>query len=175
MLGDSFDIIGLNALGEVDELEETADTLEGNSLQKASFIFKKYQIPVFADDTGLEVESLGNEPGVLSARYAGEHKNSEDNMQLLLSRLANKKNRKARFKTVITFITDSGVRQFEGIVEGTITKQLQGKWGFGYDPIFKPTGYDVTFADMDLNEKNGISHRGKAFSKFINYLQTHEL
>ncbi|OFY95227.1 MAG: non-canonical purine NTP pyrophosphatase, RdgB/HAM1 family, partial [Bacteroidetes bacterium RIFCSPLOWO2_12_FULL_31_6] len=127
----------------------------------------------FADDTGLEIEALNGEPGVYSARYAGEHKSSEDNMQKVLTQLKDITNRNARFKTVIALIIDEKITCFEGIVEGQITTQKSGTEGFGYDPIFKPNGYEKTFSEMDLDEKNKISHRGKAIRKLTNWLINH--
>jgi XTP/dITP diphosphohydrolase len=171
MLGSSFRILSLDDIGHFYEIPETRDTLEGNSFDKANVIFRRYHVPAFADDTGLEVPALNNEPGVYSARYAGPQKNSDDNIDLLLSKLRDVKDRTARFRTVITLIDHSGPRQFEGVVQGEIIEQRQGSQGFGYDPVFVPDGYQKTFAELSLAEKNKISHRGIAFRKLVHYLQ----
>jgi XTP/dITP diphosphohydrolase len=172
--GEGFSIVGLAEINCFEELPETRPTLEGNSLQKAEFIFQKYNIPCFADDTGLEVEALNGEPGVLSARYAGDHKNSNDNIDLLLKKLAHETSRKARFRTVITLI---GLAQepmyFEGTVNGTITHAREGTSGFGYDPVFIPEGHNVTYAQMSLQEKSGVSHRAIAVKKLERFLKNH--
>lgn len=165
------ELVGLKDIGCTEELEETRTTLEGNSLQKAEYVFANYKVPCFADDTGLEVFALDGAPGVYSARYAGEPSNSENNMTLLLSNLQGIDDRKAQFKTVITFINGQGsVKQFEGIAKGEIINERTGDAGFGYDPIFKPEGHDVTFAQMTTDEKNKISHRGIAVKKLVQYL-----
>jgi XTP/dITP diphosphohydrolase len=153
-------------------LPETHDTLEGNSLEKAQFVYEKYKINCFADDTGLLVEALNGEPGVRSARYAGESKNSEDNMDLLLQKLKNTKNRKARFVTVISLILNGDVHQFTGEVSGSITEKKTGEKGFGYDPIFMPDGWQKTFAELDLEQKNKISHRGRAVARLVEFLKS---
>ena len=180
LLGDSFLLQSLKDIGFSGDIPETQPTLEGNALQKAKFIFDRYQEPCFADDTGLEVESLNGEPGVYSARYAGtleqffgkEEIRSKANIEKLLSNLEDKLNRNARFRTVIAFIDWKNVpHYFEGIVNGKIIKELKGNMGFGYDPIFIPNGYNETFAEMPLNEKNKISHRARAFTKLIAYLK----
>ncbi len=171
-LGKAYDIISLSDLGHTDELSETYDTLEGNSMEKAYFIHEKYQVNCFADDTGLLVESLNGEPGVNSARYARPAKNSEDNMDLLLNKLEGKTNRKAKFVTVITLILDGKQHQFAGEIHGTIAHGRSGNKGFGYDPIFIPEGKNVTFADMDMEEKNKISHRAIAVEKLVAYLKS---
>jgi len=168
-------IINLLSLQDIkcnEDIPETSDTIKGNAIQKAEYVYKNYGYNCFADDTGLEVESLNGEPGIYSARYAGEQKNAEENMELLLSKLNEKENRKARFVTVIALIIDGKINCFEGIVEGTITKEKSGKEGFGYDPIFKPNGYNITFSEMNLDDKNKISHRGKAVKKLVDYLIT---
>lgn len=172
MLGDTFEIVSLSQIHVTEDIPETADTIEANSAQKANYIFDRFKIPVFADDTGLEVLALNNEPGVYSARYAGPDRNNEANMALVLQKLDSKTDRSARFKTVITLVTDSGQQQFTGTVEGVITHGPQGEQGFGYDPIFQPKGYDSTFAQMSGAEKNKISHRGIAFRKLVSYLQS---
>ena len=170
ILGNRFHVLGLNDIGCREELPEERDTLEGNSLQKAEYVFKKYKVSCFADDTGLEVESLAGAPGVYSARYAGEQRNAEDNMNLLLKNLSGKSNRKAHFRTVITFIQPEGLHQFEGIVDGIILEERRGKGGFGYDPIFLPNGFSKTLAEMGMDEKNQISHRARATHKLVEFL-----
>lgn len=170
IMGSSFSFLSLEDIGCSEELPETQNTLEGNALQKARFVFDRYKIPCFADDTGLEVEALHGEPGVYSARYAGPTRDAEANMNLLLNKLEGKSNRHARFRTVIALIDNRGEHLFEGIVEGTITHEKRGSGGFGYDPIFQPKGYTQTFGEMPLSEKNQISHRAKAVEKLCAYL-----
>lgn len=171
MLGDSIKLLSLEEIGCNEELAETSDTLEGNSIQKAQYVYKKYGVACFADDTGLEVEALKGEPGVYSARYAGAERNPEANMNLLLKNLEGKENRTARFRTVITYFDAAGNQsQFEGVVNGAIIVDKRGGEGFGYDPIFIPNGYDITFAEMDLAEKNKISHRALAVQKLVSFL-----
>ena len=166
-------ILSLSDINCFEELPETMPTLEGNSLQKAEYVFHNYHIPCFADDTGLEVEVLGGEPGVYSARYAGEHKSSNDNINLLLSNLIDKANRKARFRTVITLLgIESAPVYFEGIVPGVITHERKGSSGFGYDPVFIPDGYTKTYAEMTLQEKSSLSHRAMAMKKLEHYLKS---
>lgn len=170
--GKEFEILSLKEINCFEELPETKPTLEGNSFQKAEFIFRKYNVPCFADDTGLEVEVLNGEPGVFSARYAGEHKNSNDNIDLLLNKLGDKRNRQARFRTVITLLgLDEVPRYFEGVVEGTITRERKGTFGFGYDPVFIPEGFRKTYAEMNLQEKSSLSHRAIAVKKLGEYLK----
>lgn len=171
LLGPDFPLIGLDDLGCLEELPEDYDTMEANSLQKATYVFEHYHTDCFADDSGLEVDALQGAPGVYSARYAGPQKNSEENIQLLLKNLKGVSNRKARFRTVITLVTPQVTRQFEGIVEGQIIDDLRGTSGFGYDPIFIPDGYQLTLAEMTLAEKNKISHRSLALSKLVTYLR----
>lgn len=168
--GSGYEILSLKDIGCFEEIPETSDTIGGNSLQKATFVYENFQIPCFADDTGLEVESLNGAPGVKSARFAGDQRNPSDNNQLLLLRLADQTNRNARFKTVITWITENGYEQFTGIVNGTILKELTGKDGFGYDPLFKPDHFNQSFAEMTMSQKNAISHRALATRQFIDYL-----
>jgi len=170
MLNNKFELISLNEIGCTDDIPETADTLEGNASQKANYIFEKFGVNCFADDTGLEVEALGMAPGVYSARYAGPQRNSDDNMQKLLFELLEIKNRKARFRTAISLIINGKETLFEGIVDGNILTEGKGEKGFGYDPIFQPEGYEQSFAEMALSEKNEISHRGRAVAKLICYL-----
>jgi XTP/dITP diphosphohydrolase len=173
IVGNQFEVVSLAEIGCMEELPETGNTLEENSAQKAEYIWRKYQIPCFADDSGLEVETLGNAPGVYSARYAGFPKNDEKNITLLLQNLQNKSNRKAQFRTCITLITAKGKWQFEGIVKGEILQEKRGSGGFGYDPVFLPEGYKQTFAEMSMQDKNAISHRAIAVRKLANFLQTH--
>jgi XTP/dITP diphosphohydrolase len=170
-LGSFFLLQKLEDIGCFEELPETQPSIEGNSLQKAQYVFDHYRVACFADDTGLEVEALNGEPGVYSARYAGLQKNSEDNIQLLLSRLAGIENRRARFKTVITLVEENRMSIFEGIVNGVIIREKRGTMGFGYDPVFQPDGFDRTFAEMDVMEKTNISHRGLAMNKLIDFLK----
>ena len=171
ILGEEFKILSLKDINCFQDLPETQPNLEGNSLQKAQFIYDHFGIDCFADDTGLEVDSLNGEPGVLSARYAGNQKNSNDNIRLLLNNLSNKTNKKARFRTVITLIQNNKIHQFDGIVNGNITNKLKGQKGFGYDPVFIPEGYSQTFAQFDISAKNKISHRGIAIRKLVRYLR----
>jgi XTP/dITP diphosphohydrolase len=175
MLGPDFQLTGLEEIGCLEELAEEQNTLEGNSYQKAEYVFNKYGVACFADDTGLEVEALNGAPGVISARYAGEQRSSIDNINLLLKNLKGVSNFKARFRTVITLITPAITKQFEGIVEGEITDQLRGEGGFGYDPVFIPTGFSKTLAEMTIEEKNKISHRAQAFNKLVEFLKENKL
>ena len=172
LLKGSFDLLSLDQIGCTDELPETQNTISGNSFQKAEFVYKHFNTPCFADDTGLEVDALNGAPGVYSARYAGDHRNSDDNINLLLENLKGNQNRKARFCTVITLIglTPQPVF-FEGIIEGEIIDERRGSTGFGYDPVFVPKGYDTTFAEMTLEQKNTLSHRAIATKKLIEYLK----
>ena len=171
-LGKAYDIISLSDLQHVEELPETHETLEENSLEKAWFIHEKYGINCFADDTGLLVESLNGEPGVNSARYAGPQKESNDNIELLLQKMEGVKNRNAKFVTVITLILDGKAQQFHGEVMGSITERCFGASGFGYDPVFIPEGWQKTFAEVDLSEKNKISHRAIAIEKLVDFLKS---
>jgi len=171
MLPGDLQIIGLSDIGFTDDIPETETTLEGNALLKVRHIHDRYGIPCFADDTGLEVEALNGAPGVYSARYAGVTGSSEErakaNIAKLLHELSGKTNRKARFRTVIAYIDAENTEHlFEGVVNGFIIEEAIGREGFGYDPVFMPDGYDVTFAQMLLCDKNRISHRAKAFQKF---------
>ena len=170
MMPDTYVLKGLADIECFDDIPETADTLEGNALIKAEYVYNKYGLDCFADDTGLEVEVLNGAPGVYSARYAGPNCNAEDNMDKLLAELIGKENRKARFRTVIAYMKKGQVSYFEGIVEGLIAYQRMGEKGFGYDPIFIPNGHQVSFAQMTMAEKNAISHRGKAIRAFIGSL-----
>lgn len=168
----NYNIIGLNEINCHEEIVEDADTLEGNAKIKADFVTNNYHIDCFADDTGLEVEALDGAPGVYSARYAGEGCSFQDNVNKLLEAMKGVENRKARFRTVIALNLDGKQYLFEGIVNGTIVKEQHGAGGFGYDPIFLPDGYEHTFAEMSLELKNKISHRGLATQKLMNYLNS---
>ena len=170
VLPKEFNIKSLDDIGFCEEIPENENTIEGNAIFKANYIYKKYNLNVFADDTGLEVDSLNGKPGVHSARYAGISKNSTDNINKLLKKLKNKKNRKARFKTIIALILNSKIHTFEGVVEGNITKKPKGENGFGYDPVFIPRGYTKTFGELSLEEKNSISHRSLAMNKLIDFI-----
>lgn len=166
-----FRVKSLAEIGCQEELPETGQTLEENSKQKAQYVWEHYGIACFADDTGLEVEALNGEPGVYSARYAGPERNNEANMALVLKKLKGKENRRARFRTVITWISEQETLQFEGVVKGYILPTPRGERGFGYDPVFQPEGEERSFAEMDIEEKNRISHRGRALEKFIHFIQ----
>lgn len=174
MLTNSIEILSLKDINCFDEVEETETTLEGNAKLKADYITKNFGHNCFADDTGLEVESLGGEPGVYSARYAGEPRSSENNMQKLLIALEDKQNRKAQFRTAICLNIDDKQFLFEGICKGEILTKKQGEKGFGYDPIFKPDGYNESFAEMKPEDKNKISHRGIAIQKLVEFLKNYK-
>ena len=163
-------LLSLEDIGCHEDIPETKDTIEGNALQKAQYVKLHYGYDCFADDTGLEVSALNGAPGVYSARYAGEEKNAEANMQKLLSALSGKNNRTAQFKTVIALIMENETTLLTGICKGEIIHEKRGDGGFGYDPIFKPEGFDETFAEMDLDVKNIIGHRGKATKKLLDHL-----
>ena len=169
-VGSRFEILSLEDIGCFVDIPETAETIEGNAILKANYVTENYGLPCFADDTGLEIEALNNEPGVYSARYAGEQKNAEDNMNLVLQKLENQINRKAQFKTIITLNVNGEQHLFEGVVKGEITTEKSGNQGFGYDPIFQPEGYLTTFAEMTMEQKAVISHRGIAVQKLIKFL-----
>lgn len=172
IVGDGLEILSLADIGCTDDIPEEGATLEENALQKARWVKEKYGYDCFADDTGLEVEALGGEPGVRSARYApGEGHDSKANMKLLLRNMEGKTNRSARFRTVIALIRDGVESLVEGIVEGHITEEPSGTDGFGYDPVFQPCGFDCTFAQMEPARKNAISHRGRATSRLIENLK----
>lgn len=173
ILGTQFKLLSLKDIDCNEEIPEEQATLEGNASQKAFFLYNKYGYNCFADDTGLEVEALDGEPGVYSARYAGEEKSSEANMDKVLEKLAKINNRKARFRTIISLVIDGKEKQFEGIVNGEILKERKGGAGFGYDPIFQPTGCNQSFAEMIAEEKNKISHRGRAVKKLVDYLNVY--
>ncbi len=171
LLGNVFELKSLTDMGCTEDIPETAATIEGNALLKSQFVYDRYGLNVFADDTGLEVEALGGAPGVYSARYAGDHHNSEENMDKLLREMKDQLNRNARFRTVIALIIDGEEYLFEGIVEGEIQWVQTGLGGFGYDPIFQPEGIGRSFAEMTSEEKNSISHRGRAIRKLVNFLK----
>ena len=174
ILGNEIEVLSLDEIDCHADIPETSDTLEGNALQKAQYVYDNYHISCFADDTGLEVDALGGEPGIYSARYAGNNHDSEANMTKLLAKLGDNKNRKARFRTVIALILDGkNVEEkiFEGIVEGSIIKERRGGEGFGYDPIFQPEGYNHTFAELGSDIKNKISHRARATAKLVDELK----
>jgi XTP/dITP diphosphohydrolase len=171
ILPNDFELLSLNDIGCTDDIPETGPTLETNASQKSYYIWERYGINCFADDTGLEIEALLNEPGVYSARYAGEERSARANMLKVLEKLNNKTNRKARFRCVISLVIDGVEKQFEGIVEGQILTEEHGEAGFGYDPIFMPDGYNLSFAQMGAADKNRISHRGRAVEKLIEYLR----
>lgn len=165
------EILSLKDINFEGDIPETQPTIEGNAVQKANFIVDKFAMNCFADDTGLEIEALNGEPGVYSARYAGEDRSDENNMNLVLEKLNNFENKKARFKTVIALSLNKELHTFEGIVEGTIISEKRGMNGFGYDPIFIPMGTDKTFAEMTMEEKNQNSHRARAIRKMVEFLQ----
>jgi len=167
-----FDIMGLLDLNITEEIPETGNSLNANALQKARYIHQKTGLDCFADDTGLEIEALDGRPGVYSARYAGPERNPEKNIKRVLEELKGSKNRKAQFNTIIALIIDGKEYFFEGKVEGEILKEKQGLDGFGYDPIFRPFGYDQSFAEMSLELKNKISHRGLAIKKLLEFLRS---
>jgi XTP/dITP diphosphohydrolase len=171
MLPDTIKILSLESIGCHEEIPETADTIEGNAIMKANYVTRNYGYDCFADDTGLEVDSLNGEPGVFSARYAGEQRDANDNMNKLLLNLKDKSNRNAQFKTVITLNLKGQQYFFTGIAKGEITLEKSGNQGFGYDPIFKPEEYQETFAQLSLDIKNKISHRGKATLQLIDFLK----
>jgi XTP/dITP diphosphohydrolase len=170
MLSNTIELFSLKDINCFDEIEETESTLEGNAKLKAAYITQKFGYNCFADDTGLEVESLNGKPGVYSARFAGEPRNSENNMEKLLLVLKDLENRKAQFRTSICLNLDGEEFLFEGVCKGEILKEKQGKKGFGYDPIFKPEGFNRSFAEMTSQEKNKISHRGIAMQKLVSFL-----
>ena len=174
MLPDSIELLSLKDIHCFDEVDETELTLEGNAKLKANYITQKFGFNCFADDTGLEVESLEGKPGVFSARFAGEPSNSENNMQKLLLDLGDKTNRKAQFRTAICLNIDEKQYVFEGICKGEILEKKQGEKGFGYDPIFKPEGYITSFAEMTSEEKNKISHRGIAIQQLVAFLSNYK-
>lgn len=171
LLPEGFSLLGLNDIGFSGDIPETADTIEGNSLLKAQFIAENYNRICFSEDTGLEVVALNGRPGVRTARYAGEKACNQDNISLVFKEMNAITERKARFKTVISFFDGNEFKQFEGICNGSIATEVKGNDGFGYDPIFIPDGEVRTFAEMTLAEKNKFSHRKKAFNQFLEYLK----
>ena len=171
LLGNAFEIITPHRLGYTGDIPETGATLRENALQKARFIYQKFGLPCFADDTGLEIDALGGAPGVHSARYAGEDKNPAANMQSVLKNLQGAACRTARFRCVIALIIDGNERLFEGVAEGEILTEPHGAQGFGYDPVFRPAGHSRTFAEMSAEEKNRLSHRGKAVERLAEELR----
>lgn len=172
IIDNDFSIKSLQQIGCTDDIPETAPTLEGNALIKAQYIFDTFGKNCFADDTGLEIESLNGRPGVFSARYATDGHDFEANIDKVLKEMSGITNRKARFRTVIALILDGSIHYFEGIVNGEIITERKGIKGFGYDPVFLPDGYELTFAEMPLTEKNKISHRARAVGKLVDFLKT---
>ena len=170
ILNGSIQLLSLEDIGCHEEIPETADTIEGNAILKANYVTEKYGYDCFADDTGLEVKALNGEPGVYSARYAGEQKNADDNMNKLLDALKNENDRSAQFKTVIALNLNGAQHLFTGLAKGTITLNKTGNHGFGYDPIFQPVNYNETFAELSADVKNKISHRAKATEQLIDFL-----
>lgn len=171
VVGQKFEVVSLRECGITEDIPENEPTLEGNALAKARYIYARTGLDCFADDTGLEVDALGGEPGVRSARYATDGHDDEANKRLLLERMAGAKSRAAQFRTVVALILGGEEHLFEGVVRGTITTSQQGEGGFGYDPLFVPDGYTSTFAQMSAEEKNAISHRGRAVRKLAEFLQ----
>jgi len=171
LVPNTFQIVSLEDIGCFEDIPETADTIEGNAILKANYVTEKYGYDCFADDTGLEVDALNGAPGVYSARYAGEQKDANDNMDKLLSELKDKSNRKANFKTVIALNLNGKQNLFTGIINGKIIEEKIGTNGFGYDPIFVADGFDKTFAELTMEEKSTISHRGIAVKELILFLQ----
>lgn len=175
ILGDKINLFSLSDIGLNQEIPENEKTIKKNAMFKAKFVNTQTGKNVFADDTGLEIDSLNGEPGVYSARYSGVETNSDKNIELVLTKLKNKSNRNSRFKTIISLIIDGKSVNFEGVVEGKITEEKRGSNGFGYDPIFQPNGYASTFGEMSLKEKNKISHRSIAINKMVQYLKENNL
>ena len=175
ILGDKINLFSLSDIGLNQEIPENEKTIKKNAMFKAKFVNIQTGKNVFADDTGLEIDSLNGEPGVYSARYSGVERNSDKNIELVLTKLKNKSNRNSRFKTIISLIIDGKSVNFEGVVEGKITEEKRGSNGFGYDPIFQPDGYASTFGEMSLKEKNKISHRSIAINKMVQYLKENNL
>jgi XTP/dITP diphosphohydrolase len=170
LLEGSIELLSLGDIGCFDDIPENQETLEGNASEKSFYIYNKYGLNCFADDTGLEIDALNGEPGVYSARYAGEERSAEQNMDKVLAKMAKIKNRKARFRTVISLVIDGQEIQFEGVVNGQILTEKRGNTGFGYDPIFLPDESPFSFAEMPLDEKNKISHRGRAVRELVAFL-----
>lgn len=170
LLDGSFELLSLSDIHCYEEIPENQETIEGNAAEKSLYIWKKYKLNCFADDTGLEIDALNGEPGVYSARYAGEEKSAAKNIELVLQKMAKIKNRNARFKTVISLVIEGREIQFEGIVNGRILEEKRGDTGFGYDPVFQPDESNLSFAEMTMEQKNKISHRGRAVQKLVAYL-----
>jgi XTP/dITP diphosphohydrolase len=170
LIPEAIKILSLHDINCIEEIPETQITIEGNASQKACYLYEKYHHNCFADDTGLEIEALNGKPGVLSARYAGEEKSADKNITKILAEMQGVENRKAQFKTVISLVVDGKEIQFEGVVKGTILPEKRGDNGFGYDPIFLPDGCSTSFAEMNMVEKNKISHRALAVNKLVEYL-----
>ncbi|WP_448702483.1 RdgB/HAM1 family non-canonical purine NTP pyrophosphatase [Mucilaginibacter sp. AW1-3] len=170
-IGHQFDILSLDAIGFTDDIAETGTTFHANASIKSQTIYNKFKLNCFGDDSGLEITALNGEPGVYSARYAGEHGNHDANIDKVLENLKDKTDRRARFITVISLILNGEEHFFEGTVEGTIRHERSGAKGFGYDPIFQPDGYNITFAEMTMDEKNNISHRARALEKMVEFLK----
>ena len=170
LISDDLDLVGLKDINCIEEIPEEQETIEGNASQKAFYIFNKYGLNCFADDTGLEIDGIDGRPGVYSARYAGEDCSFQDNIYKVLKEMAGMENRNAKFRTVISLVINGQETQFEGSVHGVILNTGRGESGFGYDPIFQPDGFGESFAEMSLEQKNQISHRGKATGKLCDYL-----
>ncbi|MCL6265606.1 non-canonical purine NTP diphosphatase [Flagellimonas myxillae] len=175
LLPSGIELLSLEDIGCIEEIPETGETLEENAKLKADFVTKKYGFDCFSDDTGLLVNALNGAPGVYSARYAGAHKNAKDNMAKVLSQLAGVAEREAHFKTVVHLNINGENHVFNGIVKGVITEAEQGDGGFGYDPIFKPNGHDLTFGELSAARKNAISHRGRAIQKLVSFFNNRQL
>ncbi|OWY23106.1 non-canonical purine NTP pyrophosphatase, RdgB/HAM1 family [Sphingobacteriales bacterium UPWRP_1] len=169
--GNRFELLSLDNIGFTEDIPEPWPTLEENALEKARTVNRRFGVNCFAEDTGLEIDALNGEPGVLTARYAGEHKSPDDNINLVLAKLQQANSRRARFRTVFALVLNGNEYLFEGIVNGNITLHRQGHGGFGYDPVFMPDGYTLTFAQLPAEVKNQISHRGKAMQQLISFLQ----
>jgi XTP/dITP diphosphohydrolase len=172
ILGDHFKLLNLTDIGCFEDIPEESPTIEENSMDKAVYVFEKYRKNCFADDTGLEIDALDGKPGVFSARYAGDEKDMNKNIEKVIDELKHETNRKARFKTVISLILDGKKYQFEGLIYGKIIDDKRGNSGFGYDPVFIPDGYNITFAQMAAEEKNKISHRAIATFKLVEFLKS---
>ncbi|WP_426670349.1 non-canonical purine NTP diphosphatase [Mucilaginibacter sp. McL0603] len=173
-INDEIQLLTLEDIGCKEDIEETGSTFKENASIKSHFVYDKYHLNCFGDDSGLIVDALNGEPGVYSARYAGEHGNHAANIAKVLDKLKGVENRRARFKTIISLIWNGNEHFFDGTVEGTIRHQITGNGGFGYDPIFQPDGYDITFAEMTMEAKNKISHRARAMEKLISFLNSHQ-
>ncbi len=171
-VGNQFQIVSLQEIGCLEELPETHETIEENALEKAEYVWNHYQVNCFADDSGLEIEALNGEPGVHTAYYGGPERDANKNMDLVLSKMQNVHNRKARFRTCIALIMNGKKHLFEGYVDGTILTEKRGNGGFGYDPLFVPNGYDKTFAELTIEEKGSMSHRAMAVQKLLNFLHS---